>query len=133
MTRKRKFVDFHLLKPRFLRWVMVGIVTTGIDYIVFLILYKNLNSVFTANLLSSLVATSINYYSHHIWTFESSQRHSSTGPRYFLSLAFWWISSTFLIKWLIDSGINVEFAKLAPTFILLPINFLVLNKLVFKK
>ena len=122
-----------MLKPRFLRWITVGIVTTGIDYIVFLIIYKNLNSVFTANLLSSLVATSINYYSHHIWTFESSQRHSSTGPRYFLSLAFWWISSTFLIKWLIDVGINVEFAKLAPTFILLPINFLVLNKLVFKK
>ncbi len=132
MARKTKSVEFLLLQPAFLRWVLVGIVTTGIDYVVFLIIYKNLNTVFAANLLSSLVATTINYYSHHVWTFESSQRHWSTGPRYFLSLAFWWVSSTFLIKWLIDSGISVEIAKLAPTFILLPINFLVLSKLVFK-
>ncbi len=112
---------------------MVGVLTTGVDYVFFLIFYKNLNSVFLANLLSGVIATSVNYFSHHKWTFKSASSHSSSGPRYFTSLAFWWICSTFLIEWLIESGMNVELAKLVPTFILLPLNYLVLNRLVFRK
>jgi putative flippase GtrA len=116
-----------------LRWILVGALTTGLDYLTFLIVFRNLSSVFIANLISGIFATSINYYFHHSWTFNSSLSHSSTGPRYFFSLTFWWISSTFLINWLVVMGIRVEFAKLAPVLILLPINYLILKKLVFKK
>ncbi len=133
MTRSKHFLNSLIPDVSFLRWVVVGVLTTGVDYVFFLLFYKNLNSVFLANLLSGIIATSINYFSHHRWTFKSANTHSSSGPRYFMSLAFWWICSTFLIKWLIESGISAEVAKLIPTFILLPLNYLVLNKLVFGK
>ncbi len=132
-ARCRHFFNSLLLDMSLLRWVVVGFLTTGVDYVFFLIFYKNLNSVFLANLLSGVIATSVNYFSHHKWTFKSVRSHSSSGPRYFMSLAFWWICSTFLIEWLIDSGMNAELAKLVPAFILLPLNYLVLNRLVFRK
>ena len=124
--------DFKLLNAPFFRWATVGIFSTGADYVFFLFFYMNFQSVLVANLLSSIIATSVNYFLHHRWTFDSNQNHSRTGPKYFASLAFWWIISTVLIEWLIRWGINVEFAKLAPTIILLPFNYFVLNKIVFK-
>jgi putative flippase GtrA len=121
------------LSRSFLRWAVVGVVTTGCDFFLFLIFYNNLNSVFVSNFLSSVIATSINYFAHHRWTFSSARAHTSSAPRYFLSLVFWWLLSTFLIKYLIDSGMNVEFAKIAPSFLILPLNYIVLNKVVFDK
>jgi len=112
---------------------MVGVVTTGCDYILFLVLYKNLNSVYISNFLSSVMATSFNYFAHYRWTFSSARAHTSSAPRYFFSLIFWWLLSTFLIKYLIDAGLKVEFAKIAPSFLILPLNYLVLNKVVFEK
>ena len=125
-------LDLKSLNAPFFRWALVGVFSTGTDYVLFLFFYKNFQSVLIANLFSSIIATSVNYFLHHRWTFDSNQHHSRTGPKYFASLAFWWIVSTVLIEWLIRWGINVEFAKLAPTIILLPLNYFVLNKIVFK-
>lgn len=130
---KMRLPNFPLLKGSLIKWGIVGFITTGFDYILFLAFYKNLDSVYISNLLSGVLATSMNYFAHHRWTFGSSRAHSSSGPRYFLSLAFWWFLSTFLIKFLIDSGIKPEIAKITPTFLLLPLNYLILNKVVFKK
>lgn len=133
MASREYFIKLWLPKMPVMRWIVVGVATTVLDYLIFLFVYRNINSVLIANLISGIIATSTNYYFHHNWTFNSSRAHSSTGPRYFLSLAFWWVSSTLFIKWLVELGIRVEFAKLTPTFVLLPINYLILNKLVFKK
>jgi putative flippase GtrA len=130
--RKHIPLDLKILNTSVFRWALVGVFSTATDYVFFLFFYKNFHSVLVANLLSSIIATSANYLLHHRWTFDSNQHHSRTGPRYFGSLAFWWIVSTILIEWLIRWGINVEFAKLAPTIILLPLNYFVLSKIVFK-
>jgi len=125
---KNRYADFSML-----RWALVGISTTGLDYILFILLYAQINSVYLANLISASVATSINYYTHHRWTFKSGESHSHSGFKYLLNLLFWWLVSTSLIKLLVELGIDPRAAKLAPLFLIVPINYFVLNKLVFKK
>jgi putative flippase GtrA len=116
-----------------LRWVLVGVTTTVIDYFIFIILYGPINSVFLVNLISSAVATSLNYYTHHRWTFKSDQNHSRSGVKYLVNLTFWWLVSTSIIKALIVLNIDPRIAKLAPILLIAPINYFVLNKIVFKK
>ena len=123
-----KYFDYSML-----RWGAVGIFTTAVDYLLFINLYGPINSVFIANLISATVATSINYFTHHRWTFKSEQVHSRSGIKYLLNLAFWWLVSTSVIKGLIVLNIDPKIAKLAPLILIVPVNYFVLNYLVFKK
>jgi len=125
---KDKYFDFSML-----RWVAVGVSTTLIDYLIFITLYGPINSVFVANLFSASVSTSINYYAHHRWTFKSDQNHSKSGLKYILNLIFWWLVSTSIIKALIVLDIDPRIAKLLPLLFIAPINYFMLNKIVFKK
>ena len=123
-----KYFDYSML-----RWVAVGFSTTLIDYLIFITLYGPINSVFVANLFSASVSTSINYYAHHRWTFKSDQNHSRSGFKYILNLIFWWLVSTSIIKALIVLDIDPKIAKLVPILFIAPINYFVLNKIVFRK
>ena len=125
---KDKYFDYSML-----RWGTVGLLTTAVDYLIFIYLYGLINSVFLANLISSSTATSINYYSHHRWTFKSNQNHSKSGVKYLLNLAFWWLVSTSIIKALVVLNIDPKIAKLVPLVVIVPVNYFVLNYLVFKK
>jgi len=115
------------------RWASVGVFTNLVDYLIFISLYSHLNSVFFANLISASVATTINYFSHHMWTFKSDQNHSKSGAKYLLNLIFWWVISTSIIKVLVVLNIDPKVAKLVPLILIIPINYFVLNYLVFKK
>ena len=125
---KDKYFDYSML-----RWVLVGVTTTVIDYLIFITLYGPVNSVFIANLISASIATSLNYFTHHRWTFKSDQNHSKSGIKYLLNLTFWWLVSTSIIKALIVLNIDPKIAKLVPILLIAPINYFVLNKIVFKK
>ena len=125
---KDKYFDYSML-----RWVAVGASTTLVDYLIFITVYGPVNSVFIANLFSASVSTSINYYAHHKWTFKSDQNHSRSGVKYILNLIFWWLVSTSIIKALILLDIDPKIAKLVPILFIAPINYFVLNNLVFKK
>ena len=125
---KYKYFDYSIL-----RWVLVGLTTTVIDYLIFITLYSSINSVFAVNLISSAVATSLNYFTHHRWTFKSDENHSRSGVKYLVNLAFWWLISTSIIKALIVFSIDPKIAKLAPILVIAPINYFVLNKIIFKK
>jgi putative flippase GtrA len=125
---KDKYFDYSML-----RWGAVGILTTAIDYLLFVNLYGPINSVFIANLISSAVSTSINYFTHHRWTFKSEQNHSRSGVKYLLNLTFWWLVSTSIIKALVVLDIDPKIAKLVPLIVIVPVNYFVLNYLVFKK
>jgi len=124
---KDKYFDYSMV-----RWVLVGVTTTVIDYFIFIILYGPINSVFVVNLISSAVAISLNYFTHHRWTFKSDQNHSRSGVKYLVNLAFWWLISTSIIKALIVLSIDPKIAKLAPILLIAPINYFVLNKIIFK-
>ena len=125
---KDKYFDYSML-----RWGLVGMTTTLVDYLLFISLYGPIKSVFLANLTSATVATSINYLTHHRWTFKSEQNHSRSGFKYLLNLGFWWLVSTTVIKLLVDTGVDPRIAKLVPLVLIVPVNYFVLNYLVFKK
>lgn len=125
---KDKYFDYSMV-----RWVLVGVSTTVIDYFIFIVLYGPIRSVFVVNLISSTVATSLNYFTHHRWTFKSDQNYSRSGIKYLVNLAFWWLISTSIIKALIVFKIDPKIAKLVPILLIAPINYFVLNKIIFKK
>jgi len=125
---KDKYFDYSML-----RWGMVGLFTTAVDYLLFVSLYGPINSVFISNLISTAFATSINYFTHHRWTFKSEQNHSRSGVKYLLNLIFWWLVSTSIIKALVVLNIDPKIAKLIPLIVIVPVNYFVLNYLVFKK
>jgi putative flippase GtrA len=116
-----------------IRWGLVGVSTTIVDYFLFILLYGLINSVFLANLISASVATSMNYLTHHSWTFKSEQNHSKSGFNYILNLMFWWLISTSIIKILLVSEVDPKIAKLVPLVLIVPVNYFVLNHLVFNK
>ena len=130
--------DLKVLKDRYfdwsmIRWALVGLFTAATDYLIFISFYNRINSVLITNFISGFVSTSINYYTHHRWTFKSDQDHSKSGSRYVANLVFWWVISTFAIKILIVFEIDPKVAKLLPIFVIAPINYFVLNHIVFKK
>jgi putative flippase GtrA len=125
---KEKYFDYSML-----RWGTVGLLTTALDYLLFVNLYGLINSVFLANLISASISTSINYFTHHRWTFKTNQNHSKSGAKYLLNLSFWWLVSTSIIKALVVLDIDPKVAKLAPLVLIVPINYFVLNFIVFKR
>jgi putative flippase GtrA len=125
---KDKYFDYSMI-----RWGMVGLTTTAMDFTLFTTLYYAINSVFISNLISATVATSINYAAHHRCTFRSEQNHSKSGIKYLLNLIFWWLVSTSIIKTLVVLNIDPRIAKLIPLILIVPVNYFVLNYLVFKK
>jgi putative flippase GtrA len=125
---KDKYFDYSML-----RWGAVGLFTNVIDYVLFITLYGTIKSVFIANLISSSVSTSINYFTHHKWTFKSDQNHSKSGMKYLLNLIFWWFVSTSIIKGLVVLNIDPKIAKLVPLIVIVPVNYFVLNFVVFKR
>ena len=127
-TLKDKYFDYSML-----RWGAVGLFTNVIDYVLFITLYGTIKSVFIANLISSSVSTSINYFTHHKWTFKSDQNHSKSGVKYLLNLIFWWFVSTSIIKGLVVLNIDPKIAKLVPLIVIVPVNYFVLNFVVFKR
>ena len=123
-----KYFDYSMI-----RWGLVGTTTTTIDYLLFILLYGITNSVYISNFLSATVATLLNYFSHYKWTFKSQEKYARSGIKYLLNLIFWWIVSTSIIKLLVASGIDAKIAKLAPLIVIVPINYFVLNRLIFKQ
>jgi putative flippase GtrA len=123
-----KYSDYSML-----RWGTVGILTTALDYLLFVNLYGPINSIFLANFISASIATSINYLTHHRWTFKTNQNHSKSGAKYLLNLIFWWLVSTSIIKVLVELDIDPKIAKLVPLVLIVPINYFVLNFIVFKR
>jgi putative flippase GtrA len=133
MRSKYKNLKIKHSEKSLIRWAVVGTITTVIDYLIFITLYMPTNSVFGANLVAAIAATSFNYLMHHKWTFRSKQQHTISGVKYLLNLIFWWITSSLIIKSLIAIGIDAKLAKLAPLIFIVPINYFVLNRIVFSK
>ena len=133
MKIRVKSLRNKIFKKSMLRWSAVGILTNAIDYVLFIFLFGPIDSVFLANLISASIATLINYFSHHRWTFRSNQTHSNSGAKYVINLIFWWLVSTSIIKSLVVLNVDPKIAKLVPFLLIVPINYFVLNYIVFKK
>ena len=116
-----------------LRWIIVGISTTVIDYIIFITLYSLITSVLISNFFSGLVSLSFNYTSHYLWSFKSQTDHRKAGLNYLINLIAFWSISTLILKILIAYGLDPIIAKLLPIPLIAPLSFISLKYFVFKK
>lgn len=130
-SKFRKFKTKYSEKS-LIRWVIVGTTTTVIDYLIFIFLYMQTKSVFFANLVATIAAITFNYVMHYKWTFRSQQQHTSSGFKYLLNLSFWWLTSSLIITSLVMVEIDVRIAKLVPLIFIVPVNYFMLNRIVFK-
>jgi putative flippase GtrA len=115
------------------RWVLVGITTTVIDYLIFISLYSVITSVLIANFCAGLFSITFNYLAHYFWSFKSQADHSKSGIKYLLNLVIFWSAGTLLLQVLITAGIDPKLAKLIPIPFIAPLSFLSLKFFVFKK
>ena len=115
------------------RWLIVGITTAVIDYIIFVLMYPGVNSVLIANFCAGLLSITFNYFAHYFWSFKSEADHLKSGIRYLLNIIIIWVISTLLLKVLISAGIEPKIAKLIPMLLIAPLNFLSLRFFVYKK
>ena len=116
-----------------LRWALVGITTTVIDYFIFVAIYSVITSVLIANFSAGLFSISFNYLAHYSWSFKSEVNHGQSGAKYLINLVTFWSLSTLVLKGLITSGIDPKIAKLIPIPFIAPLSFLSLKFFVFKK
>ena len=114
------------------RWVLIGVSTFSIDYILFLSLYKISNSVVISNFFSAGLATLLNYILNYNWSFHSEKIKVKSSIKYFLNLIFWWLISTTIIALLIIYKVSPEIAKIAPMIFIVPVNYFILKLFVFR-
>jgi putative flippase GtrA len=116
-----------------LRWALVGVTTTLIDYILFVSMYPVVLSVLVANFFAGLISLSFNYSAHYFWSFKSQTEHTKAGLKYLINLVTFWSINTLLLKILITSGFDPKIAKLIPIPIIAPLSFISLRFFVFSK
>ncbi len=115
------------------RWAIVGILTTIIDYLIFIGMYYVITSVLVANFLAGLFSITFNYLAHYFWSFKSETDHGKSGSKYLVNLIIFWSLGTLLLKVLITAGVDPKIAKLIPIPFIAPLSFLSLKFFVFKK
>jgi putative flippase GtrA len=115
------------------RWVLVGVTTTVIDYVIFISIYSVITSVLVANFFAGLVSIGFNYSAHYFWSFKSQTDHTKAGLKYLINLITFWSISTLFLKILITAGLDPKIAKLMPIPIIAPLSFISLRFFVFKK
>ena len=125
------FINRYFNKSWF-RWVVIGVTTFSIDYILFLSLYKISNSVVISNFFSAGLATLLNYILNYNWSFHSEKIKVKSSIKYFLNLIFWWLISTTIIAILIIYKVSPEIAKIAPMIFIVPVNYFILKLFVFR-
>jgi len=104
-----------------------------IDYFMFILVYYSITSVLIANFCAGVVSISFNYSAHYFWSFKSQTYHSSSGIRYLINLAIFWLMNTLLLKSFIKMGYDPKIAKLIPIVILAPLSFLSLKFFIFRR
>ena len=122
-----------LANQTFFRWLLVGTTSLILDIGVFALGYQATTSVFRANLLAAAISTTFNYSAHYFWTFTSKTKHRGTITRYAGNVFFLWLTSSLLIKFLIDAGVEPNSSKFLSLVLILPINFFTLRKFVYNR
>ena len=129
----KKIIPLFEKYESLLRWALVGVTTTLIDYLIFISMYSLIISVLVANFFAGLVSISFNYSAHYFWSFKSQTDHTKAGLKYLINLITFWSISTLVLKILITSGFDPKIAKLMPIPIIAPLSFISLRFFVFNK
>jgi putative flippase GtrA len=120
------------LKKQILVWGLVGLVSNGIDYTIFLVCHRLSGSIPLSNLLSVLTSSVFNFYMHRTRTFQNNSRLGPQIWRYLSYQVLIWILGTGLITLLHHFGAPIGTAKLLPLIIIAPVNYFSLKYIVYK-
>jgi len=130
VSLKRKFL-YHLEWSMF-RWLLVGLSTFLIDYLLFVNVYPALPLII-ANFISTSAAACYNFSLHKFWTFDNSMSHISSIARYAAAMLFNYVINTSVVKLSFVLGLPPFFGKFIAAAISAPVNYFVLRLFVFKR
>jgi putative flippase GtrA len=124
----------RLLPAVFARYVLSSLLTAGVDYLVFLLVFPSLGSIVASILLARSASVLVNYLLVRYVVFFSAERVLKTFPRFVLLVA---------VSGLVTSGLIAVFtarlqlpvlqAKMAAELLLYLVNFTILDRLVFAR
>ena len=117
---------------RIFKWFVVGLITFLSDTILFLLLFKISHTAGFSNILSNLVALTLNYKLHHSWSFKSKNSHKNALPVYLIILLLNISLNTIIVINLLDLINNGFFAKFFSAILVAPLNYLQLKYFAFK-
>ena len=127
-TTKTEFFDFDKYKS-LIRYVVVGVINTGVDFLVFFLLKNFLGAHFAVSQIAGYSAGLLNsFLMNKFWTFEDKQVNKKT---YSQAIKFTVVNlislgiSIYGLKLLIDSaGLNMYISKGCITFLTFAINYI---------
>ena len=115
------------------RWFLVGSATFLIDTTVFVTVFHLINQTITSNLISGVIATTFNYFSHYHWSFASDRNHSQSTVLYLTFFFIFLFLGTSTLSFLINQGVSPLFAKIGTAGMIAPISFVIMKFVTFRK
>lgn len=115
------------------RWFLVGSATFAIDTSIFVTAFHITNQTIPSNLLSGVIATTFNYFSHYHWSFASDRNHRQSTVLYLTFFFIFLFLGTSVLNFLINQGVTPFFAKVGTAGTIAPISFFIMKFVTFRK
>ena len=115
------------------RWFLVGSATFVIDTSIFVTAFHITNQAIPSNLLSGVIATSFNYFSHYHWSFASDRKHRQSTILYLNLFFIFLFLGTSVLNFLINQGVMPLFAKVGTAAFTAPISFFIMKFVTFRR
>ena len=126
-----------LIKNRnFLKYLMVGVIGQGIDYLVTILIFFNSRNLFFANSIGYILGSLISYIGHTKFTFRSTSRNlfSLKQIKYYALSCLSAVSVGYLIiKLSFLLGINIKFAKFIQLLLIAFVQYFLNSRITFRK
>ena len=121
------------MKKEFIRFGLVGVINTAVDFAVFVLLYRLADfDPLLANALAFLVAVTNSYLMNHHWTFQTGEDVSFSAYIRFVVLNAGGLVIGTLTIVLLEGTMPLEFAKIIAAFLTLIWNYTSSKLFVFK-
>ncbi len=115
------------------RWFLVGSATFVIDTSIFVTAFHITNQTIPSNLLSGVIATTFNYFSHYHWSFATDRNHRHSTILYLTFFFIFLFLGTSILNFLINEGVSPFFAKVGTAGFIAPISFFIMKFVTFRK
>ena len=115
------------------RWFLVGSATFVIDTSIFVTAFHITNQTIPSNLLSGVIATTFNYFSHYHWSFASNRNHRQSTILYLTFFFIFLFLGTSILNFLINQGVMPLFAKVGTAAFTAPISFFIMKFVTFRR
>ena len=142
-TFKRKLDIFKLFSEfftavsveQFKRYIMIGFFSFGVEYLLFIILYKALHlEPVPANVIVYASVFWINFLLNRIWSFQSRSSLFRQLKRYFLLFAFNLFAANIFLMHFLSDGMRISpmIAKVIVMAFIVSWNFVLYKKVIYK-